>query len=189
MIVTIEGVTPLVVSQFGERAATMIADGQEQKAKQKKAARDPKAEFLDALYIISGDPTKDLSKCKFGFPAGGIKKALVYAGRYTDQKMTHLRGAINVVGDLLEINSPKLPTMRSDRVVLNRGKTSLAYRPNFYPWTIEVPVIFNRAVLSEEQLLNLFQNAGFSVGIGAWRTECNGIMGQFKIGKASKTTN
>ena len=100
--------------------------------------------------------------------------------------MTVLRGVINIVSDLLEIKGSK-PQMRSDTVKLNGGKvSSIAYRPMFFPWEMDVPVIFNATMMSESQVLNLFQIAGFAIGIGDWRPEKNGTFGQFLI-KDAKT--
>lgn len=179
MKVTINGQTPLIVHRFGEMARRQIEDKQQKKAKTAKEARDPEAEFRDALYII------DEEKGVYGFPAAGIKKALVHAGgRFADEQMTRLRGALNVMGDLLVINGSE-PKMRSDTVKLNGGKvSSIAYRPMFDPWEIEVPVVFNASMMSESQVLNLFQIAGFAIGLGDWRPEKNGTFGQFSIKEA-----
>lgn len=173
MVVSIEGQTPLLTNRFGERARKAIEDKQQKKARGARAARVPEDEFRDALHEIGDD--------RYGFPAVGIKKALVAAGgRFADEKMTHLRGLFNVMGDLVEIKA-SAPKMRSDTVKLQGGITSIAYRPMFMPWEMEVPVIFNAGLISEAQILNLFQIAGFAVGIGAWRPECNGVFGQFTI--------
>lgn len=177
MIVTIEGQTPLIVHRFGEQARQQIEDKQQKKAKTAKEARDPHAEFLDSLYTIE--------KGKYGFPAAGVKKALVYAGgRFADEQMTVLRGVINIMSDLIEIRGSE-PRMRSDTVKLNGGKvSSIAYRPMFTPWEMDVPVVFNASMMSEAQVLNLFQIAGFAIGIGDWRPEKNGTFGQFTIKNA-----
>ena len=174
--VTIHGETPLIVHRFGERARKLIEDKQQKRAALAKEARDPEAEFQDALYMTPDG--------RFGFPAAGVKKALVYAGgRFTEEKMTVLRGCVNVMGDLLTIEGSE-PTMRSDTVRLSGGKvTSIAYRPQFWPWSIRVPVVYNATMLSEAQVLNLFQIAGFAIGIGDWRPERNGTFGQFSIGE------
>ena len=44
-------------------------------------------------------------------------------------------------------------------------------------------VKFNAALLSAEQVVNLFQTAGFAVGIGDWRPERNGLFGRFHVGE------
>lgn len=173
MVVTVVGQTPLLTNRFGEKARQKIEDKQQKKAKGAKEARQPEEEFMDACHVISAGV--------FGFPAVGIKKALVVAGgRFADEKMTHLRGVINVMGDLIPIIA-KAPTMRTDTVRLATGVTSIAYRPMFMPWEMEIPMVFNSSMIGEAQILNLFQIAGFAVGFGAWRPECNGVFGQFVL--------
>lgn len=173
MMVGIIGQTPLLTNRFGEKARQKIEDKQQKKAKSAREARDPEEEFQDACHVISDNV--------YGFPAVGIKKALVVAGgRFADEKMTHLRGVINIMGDLIEIKAKK-PKMRSDTVRLANGVTSIAYRPMFMPWEMEIPVKYNASIIGEAQILNLFQIAGFSVGLGAWRPECNGTFGTFTL--------
>lgn len=177
MTVAIVGQTPLLTNRFGEKSRKQIEDKQQKKAKGAKEARVPEEEFQEACHKMGNG---------FGFPAVGIKKALVVAGgRFADEKMTHLRGALNVMGDLIEIKAPA-PTMRSDTVRLQGGVTSIAYRPQFMPWEMEVPVVFNASIIGEAQILNLFQIAGFAVGFGAWRPECNGVFGQFILKDTQK---
>lgn len=174
IVVTVDGVTPLLTNRFGEKARQKIEDKQQKKAKGAKEARNPEEEFHDACHMIADGA--------YGFPAVGIKKALVVAGgRFADEKMTHLRGVINIMGDLIPILSSKPPTMRSDTVRLQGGVTSIAYRPQFSPWSMEIPVKFNASIIGPAQILNLFQIAGFAVGFGAWRPECNGVFGQFVL--------
>jgi len=173
MTVSIVGQTPLLTNRFGERTMEVIEAKQQKKAKAPKEARNPQQEFEDACHLIRPGV--------YGFPAGGIKKALVVAGgRFADEKMTHLRGILNPVGDLIEISAPP-PTMRKDAVRLQGGITSIAYRPQFMPWSMEIPIIYNASLIGEAQILNLFQIAGFAVGIGAWRPESNGVFGQFTL--------
>lgn len=173
IVVGIIGRTPLLTNRFGEKARQKIEDKQQKKAKTAKEARNPDEEFQDACHMLTGGG--------YGFPAVGIKKALVVAGgRFADEKMTHLRGVINIMADLVEIKG-KPPTMRSDTVRLANGVTSIAYRPQFMPWEMEIPVTFNASIIGEAQILNLFQIAGFAVGLGAWRPECNGVFGQFEL--------
>ena len=172
-VVGIVGTTPLLTNRFSERARQSIEDKQGHAPKGPREARDPDAEFHDAMHLIADGV--------YGFPANGLKKALVAAGgRFADEKMTMLRGVVNIAVSHVPIEGPA-PTMRTDPVRLNGGKFSLAYRPQFFPWAMHVPIVFNSAIISEGQILNLFQIAGFSVGIGAWRPESNGVFGQFTL--------
>ncbi len=177
MLVTIKGETPLLVNRFSERSIESIEDKQQKKAKAPKSAREPEREFMDACHRLPDGA--------FAFPCAGIKKSLVAAGgRFGDEKMTRLRGALNIMGDLLPIIGPE-PTMRTDTIRLQSGVTSIAYRPAFFPWALHVPVRYNASILEEAQILYLFQLAGFSIGIGAWRPENNGSFGQFALDENS----
>ena len=104
LLVTLDGATPLITHRFGERARKAIEDKQQGAPRTAKPPRDPEAELRDALYVLGAE--------RYGFPAAGIKKALVAAGgRFADEQMTVLRGVVNVLGDLLEIRAPP-PRMR-----------------------------------------------------------------------------
>lgn len=175
MTVKVVGTSPLLTNRFSQNAIAQIEDKQQKKAKGAKEARNPEAEFLEKLHVI------DEKKKIYGYPGIGIKKCLVVSGgRFADEKMTHLRGALNVLGDLVPIKAPA-PTMRTDTVRLQGGVTSIAYRPQFWPWEMEIPIVFNTSIIGPAQILNLFQIAGFAVGFGAWRPELNGVFGQFVL--------
>lgn len=45
---------------------------------------------------------------------------------------------------------------------------------------------FNRNVLSAAQIVNLFNTAGFGVGIGEWRSEKDGHYGMFHVATADE---
>ena len=177
MVVAIAGKTPLLTNRFSERAVQSIEDKQQHAARGPREARDPDAEFRDAMHLIADGV--------YGFPSDGIKKALVAAGfRFADEKGTHLRGVLNIPTSHVPIVGPP-PTMRSDPVRLQGNKFSIAYRPQFWPWSMEVPILFNGSLIGEAQVMNLFQIAGFSVGIGAWRPESNGTFGQFTLSETA----
>ncbi len=173
LTVTLEGMTPLIVNRFSEAKLREMEEKQQKAAKVAKKPRNPDEEFRAALYEIEAG--------RYGFPAAGVKKALVSAGgRFADETMTVLRGVLSIVGDLLEIRGSE-PVMRRDMVVLKGGVTSIAYRPQFTDWEMDVPVLYNQNMITREQVLNLFNIAGFAVGLGAWRPECKGNFGQFRI--------
>lgn len=174
VIVTIQGTTPLLTDRFAEEVQKGIEDDQTGKAKRAKAPRNPEKEWRSKLYMI------DEAEERYGFPGAGIKKAMVSAGgRFADEQMTRLRGLFNVEKDLLEIRGPK-PKMHAVMARL-MGKTPIpAYRAVFEEWEMDVPIIYNADLITEEQLVNLVQLAGFAVGIGAWRAENKGTFGQFK---------
>jgi hypothetical protein len=177
--VVIQGITPLRCNRFREDAIKGIEDKQQKVAKIAKAARDPKAEFEGSIHKLPNG--------KFGFPAIGIKLAMVTAaGRFADEKMTEMLGSISIEADLIEIEGPK-PRMSKDMVVLSSGMKkicSVAYRPCWDDWKMTVPISYLSNKLSVEQVLNILQYAGTSVGIGSWRVEKKGTGGQFRVIKA-----
>jgi hypothetical protein len=174
--IVIQGLSPLITHKFSEKAIRDIEKAQKKEAKVAKPPRNPEEEFLGGLYVI------DEAAERYGFPSAGIKKALVNAGgRFADEQMTVLRGLINILpGDLVEIHGSK-PEMRRDPVRLTGGTTSLAYRPMFREWQIGMDVRYNKGLTTPDQIANLFNIAGFAVGIGDWRPEKNGNFGQFEI--------
>lgn len=173
--VRIKGVTPLITHRFSEEAQRGIEGGQSGDAKLKKPPRNPQAEFEAACYRTP--------EGGYGFPAAGVKKAMVSAGqRFAGEKGTELYGAFVIPLELLELECGA-PRMRTDRVVLSgmSRTSSLAYRPEFTPWASTFPILFNADFITPASLVNLLRLAGQSVGIGDWRLEKKGSFGLFEV--------
>jgi hypothetical protein len=91
-------------------------------------------------------------------------------------------------GGLMPIENPEggacIPEMGRDMVVLQGGKpvASLAYRPYFFPWKINVFVRYCETFITKEALIHGLYIAGNCIGIGSWRTEKGGEMGHYAIG-------
>lgn len=176
---TIEGVSPLLVNKFSNKAKQQIEDKQLGKAKAKKEFRKPQEEYEDSLYIIPG--TK-----KYGVPAGGLKNMAVTACKYVDGiAQTFARGAFHVIGgpgNLVEIKGKPVMDESIVRIGPFGKKTAMPrYRGRFDQWEIKFDVRYNANVISPEQIANLYENAGFAVGLCEWRPEKNGSMGMFQI--------
>lgn len=185
IVIPIRGIQPLLTNKFSDEAAEKLAESQQgPRIKSAKAPRDGHAEFLAARYIISPDPAGEWDNDICGFPAAGIKKAMVAAAmRVTDAKGTWIRAILNVEGEagtgLVAIKS-QAPKMQTDHVV-QAGRGNLRYRPVFWPWEMDVPITFNTDQLKAADVVNLVQQAGFSIGIGDWRPEKNGQYGTFEV--------
>ncbi len=176
--VTLEGTSELITHNFSDKQMSDIATKQAGGGKPKRGKRDPKAEYKAAMYMTE--------KNKPGIPARAIKAAMVGACSFIDGvTKVAARGAFFVQGEILPINHVK-PHMRTDVVRLSGpGRTAdLRYRPGFPAgWEVKVEILFNPGVISAEGIINLLENAGFSVGIGDWRpsSKSGGPYGRFRV--------
>jgi hypothetical protein len=178
------GDSPLISHAWSEKTKRQMLDKQMKKAKAAKEAKDPFGDYVDSLYWLSkkpAKPTEELVKAgKFGFPCVAFKAAAVGACRFSEGiKMTEARGAFHVNGEFAEIIGK--PTMREDMVRVGMGTADIRFRGEFNPWSVVMTVSYNAAVLSPEQIVNLFNLAGFGVGVGEWRPEKDGGYGRFHV--------
>lgn len=172
------GQTPLITNRFGESAIEKLEGGQTGKGKAPKVAREPEAEFEEGIYRLPD------GSC--GIPASAVRKAIASAAmRMTggEQKGTVVLASFTIqTGDgrgYLAIEGPA-PRMRRDHVV-RMGKGNLAYRPEFWPWAINVPVTLYLPNLSVPEFIQLVRMAGFGIGLGNWRPEKKGDFGTFDV--------
>jgi hypothetical protein len=183
--IKIVGDSPLIVHAWSAKAIGMMLDKQMKKAKAAKDAKDPWADFTSSLYWLDGAPDKATEKQvqsgRFGFPCVAFKAAAVGACRFSENvKMTEARGAFHVVGEMAEIVGPA-PKMRQDMVRVGMGTADVRFRGEFDPWSVVLQVAYNEAALSVDQIVNLFNIAGFGVGVGEWRPEKDGSYGRFHV--------
>lgn len=165
------GDSPLIVHRFGEKARKMMLDKQMGKAKSGKEAKNPEADYEESMYRTEdGQP---------GFPAIAFKAAAVNAANDAGIQKTLARRAFHVAGEIIPIDG--MPTMREDIVRIAMGTADIRHRAEFRHWAVTLDVVYNAGIISLEQLINLFQIAGFGVGVGEWRPERNGTYGTFHV--------
>lgn len=175
--IRVVGDTPLIVHAWSDASKREILDKQMKRAKTANPPKDPEKEYRSGFYTLPDG--------RYGFPAIAFKAAAVSAGGRFGQgmKMTELRGSFFVEGedgtDLVAIEGE--PAMREDMVRIGMGLATIRYRPEFRSWSALVRTRFNAGKLSLEQLVNLFNLAGFGVGVGDWRPERNGQYGRFHV--------
>jgi hypothetical protein len=191
MKVTLIGDSPLIVHAWSPKALKQMADKQQKKATTGREAKDPWADFCGSMYWLSDRPEKpteaDVEAARFGFPAIAFKAAAVTActsiGGVTK---VAARQAFHVEGEFVEINSPEPPSMREDVVRVGMGAADLRYRGEWSVWSVDLLVKFNAGLMSAEQVVNLFETAGFAVGVGEWRPERDGPNGRFHVARAGE---
>lgn len=175
---TIYGTAPLIQHRWSEKAKKQILDNQMKKAKEALPAKDPQADYEESMYKLPSG--------RYGFPAVAFKSAAVRAGKLLGLAMTDARQMFFVVADEEDLVIIKgQPSPREDMVKIP-GSVDIRYRAEFREWSAVLTVKFNADLISEEQVINLFEAAGFSVGVGEWRPEKNGMFGTFTLMKGDK---
>jgi hypothetical protein len=182
--ITLVGDSPLIVHAWSEKAKKEMLDKQMKKAKTGREAKDPWLDYCNTLYWITPKPEypteENILNAKFGFPAVGFKSAAVDAcSAVADVTKVAARGAFHIIGDLVEIVGK--PTIREDMVRVGMGAADIRYRAEFREWKANVQIRHNVDALSVEQIINLFNIAGFSVGVGEWRPQKDGSYGMFHV--------
>jgi hypothetical protein len=170
--VEVIGTSPLICRNWSQTQKDLMLAKQTKRACKAREAKKPERDYEESLYRHP--------QGGYGFPAVAFKAAAVRAGTYADMKMTFLRGAFHVSGEMVKLNGQ--PSMREDMVRLQGKVADIRYRGQFAEWSAVVPIQVNVSVLSIEQLANLLVIAGFAVGVGEWRPEKNGQYGRFEIG-------
>lgn len=178
LAVPIIGTSPLIMHRFSEKAKRQMLDNM-QGRKKVKEARDPQADYEEALYRLKGGDG-------YGMPAGAFKQATVGGARfYQGLTMTSLRQLMFFRGEpaedglaLVRINGE--PQIREDVVRVQRT-TDLRYRPMFPEWTAVLEVTYVPSSLTKSSLLSLIDAGGMGIGIGEWRPEKNGEFGTYRI--------
>ena len=178
---TIQGDTYLMVNNFSDAAKEKMVRKQLGKAQELDGPRDPEKEFQDSLY--------KMSKNRYGIKAMALKKAGVRACSFVKGiPMTKAMGAFHVIEQeqgLVEV----LPASKNDPTMDTRitkiGPYKIPhtrYRGIFRPgWKISFEVRYNANTITPAQLYNLFNNAGFSTGIGEYRPDRSGNLGLFSV--------
>lgn len=170
------GDSPLIVHAWSEKAKRLMLDRQMKKATGPKEAKDPEADYEACFYRTESGG--------YGFPAIGVKSAMISACGFADMKMTSARGAFHIDAEMLPVIGDPRP--REDMVRVGLGTADIRYRPEFVDWRIPVTLKINASVISAEQVANLLNIAGFGVGIGEWRPEKNGQYGRFHVASADE---
>ncbi len=169
---TVIGDSALICNAWSAKAKTMMLAKQMKKPTEKKAAKSPEADYEASLYRHPAGG--------FGFPSVGFKSAMVGACRFAEGvKMTELRGALHIVGDMVKIEGTPQP--REDMVRVGMGVADIRYRGEFPKWRAKLIIQFNASIITPEQVGNLLNIAGFGVGVGEWRPERNGSFGRFHV--------
>lgn len=181
MDIVLVGETPLICHRWSEKQIRIMLDKQMGKPNAGKEKKDPEADFLGSLYALPGGG--------YGFPVIAFKSAAVTACTSVSgitkvaARQAFRVGATLQSSELVKIEGAE-PEMREDMVRIGMGTADIRYRGQFVSWWTTVRVRFNANLLTAEQIINLFNTAGFGVGVGEWRPEKDGQNGCFRVATA-----
>lgn len=181
------GDSPLVTHKWSEKAKRQMLEKQTKKANKGREAKDPEQDYFDSIYWLNkeGDLVPEVKKGKHnglrcGFPTIAFKAAAVTAcTSVAGVTKVAARQAFHVEGEYAVIDGE--PKMREDMVRVGMGTADIRYRGEFHPWSTRLNVRINPTVMSVEQVVNLFNLAGFAVGVGEARPEKDGAWGMFHV--------
>ena len=179
--VDIEGISPLVLHRFSEKARKQMRDkklGVTGRTRNREAA-DPEAEMNAARYLV-GDVDY--------IPATALKNAIIGAA-HKDIGVTKVdvRKSLFIKADAMHPDGIPLIVLQAGEprnfeapVTVGQSK-DLRWRPMWEKWGVSVKMIVATEGLPLDTLTELNQRAGFGVGIGEWRPEKGGDFGRFQI--------
>lgn len=185
MEIKLVGDSPVIFHRWSEKARNEMLGKQMKAAKQAKEAKDPWRDFCETMYWLSPKPDKpteeDVRNATFGAPVVWFKSAAVDAcSHVSGVTKVQARGAFHLNGEFVEMHGDG-PYMREDMVRIAMGTADIRHRGEFRDWHVVVSVRFNASVLSAEQIVNLFNVAGFATGVGEYRPSRDGSYGMFHV--------
>lgn len=147
----------------------------------KKARVSEDDQYARAFYVMPYSKYEaPHPKAKYGIPASGIKKCVCKAIRTTGLTDNTTIGLISNSFWVMEQGSGfcelKYRKLERDVRAVNIGsgvKTvpQMRHRPMFRDWTVDVDIVYNQKVITQEQLVNLFMHAGQYIGLCEMRAE------------------
>ena len=165
MKMNIVGDSPLICHRKSEEKMNAIIDKQTGVPSAGRKPRDLNEEFEQSLYKLDGGG--------LGFPACAFKQAAVSAcTSLKDCKipMTLARQSHHVMGQFVKLTGKPVSHIEMVRPKRGGGLMPCA-RGRFDEWSCVLQIRYNARVLSDAELINLFNLAGFGVGVGDGRPE------------------
>jgi len=173
----IKGTSPLIQHAWSNKSLAMMRMSAAERKKQPKEARDPEKIASDSCYRTD--------KGEIGIPLTAFKAALISsAHKDFGLEKTLLRKSFFIPSDdsgrVVAIEASEY-VIREDIVRVGMNQTDIRYRPMFTEWRAKIVAEIDAELLTTEDVANLVNRAGFSIGIGEWRPEKGGEFGRFTL--------
>jgi len=212
-LISIVGLTPLVMNRLSDAASLPILQGQ-YGGKYKKGVKKPKAANPLEIFAVSihqvdncakpkmtelefpftwfwdfhKGPMRFKIKCRPGFPTVAVKKGILYAASLMDgvSEFWVSRG-IHVQANMISIEYDRLMMERIDSRT-DKGVPIQSYLPAFHNWKSSLVISAMRGMFDWEGVANLVSGAGKFAGLGKQRPEKGGQFGAYMIDTTVKMT-
>lgn len=125
----------------------------------------------------------------YGVPVSALFKSFKSGSMYvidkTDGGMKRFMRACNFLGDIIPLEYERIEIDRRPGRDSGRNRAPrLIVRNAFVNWSCVLEIEFNPALISPELIVNIGEHAGFHIGIGGFRGDCNGNCGLFRVATA-----
>jgi hypothetical protein len=178
----LDGDSPLLTARVPPWVLVDIERRQAGLAPLPREKRSPEEAYQEALYISK--------EGWYGFPARAFHKASISAMRHDKMKMTNATtlfqplhvGVERETGHPLVRIEGGIPERYSVQGFNKQARALImTHRGMFWPWSVELGIRYNAAVVTQERIAYMINMAGFHVGVGGWRPENKGPFGMFHI--------
>lgn len=173
----IKGTSPIIQHAWSSKGREMLRMTPQERRKKPKKGRDPEQEAEGATHRTEGGD--------YGIPVTAFKASLITAAhKDIGLEKTLVRKSLfipsNDPNSITKMECSE-PFIREDIVRVGTGVADLRYRPQFNDWRVNIIAEIDESMLTVDDLVNLVDRAGFSVGIGEWRPEKGGDYGRYKM--------
>jgi len=169
--ITIAGISPLLCNAMPPR----IIESLNRKAEGLGTKKDA---------LVRWEEKVRMEGKRFLFPTVGMFRALISAAITFGAKKgmgKKLTGTLVFPEEYVVIEAPNPPT-RDVRCAVNaKGQAIGVPRPRFDQWSMSFVVDFVPEFVTLDELIQHFQQAGFSIGLGSFRVEKRGMFGRFRV--------
>lgn len=176
----IRGTTPLVQNKFSKKAQEVMRQAQAEGSRSKKGKKHKPKDF-DALFHESYHKGVDGS---FGFPAAGLRAAMISACRAVGFKMTVAKQTAFVEADCFDADGTGLVKITEgkprhvEHPVRIQQTTDIRVRAMYDAgWEAKPKLTYDADMFSLTDIANLLMRAGLQVGIGEGRNDSRSSSG------------
>lgn len=183
--VRIQGLSPLIVNRWTEKARQMMLEAQQTKARKQKDPKDPEALFEASKYKLEDG--------RDGIPSVAFKAAIVNAASLFGKSVTKVgaKQSLFVAGDGLDDRGDMLVALeykecirREDTPRNANGNPDLRYRAQYNGWGATLSVVYVESVWDLNSVIAMVDAAGLG-GVGEWRPSApksyTGSYGTFEV--------